>query len=451
MMDCSNTKSRMPNFMRGVAVQVVGESRVRHHITLLVFAVIYCVVITVVRSSYEFASDYAINSTAAVAGARGVSLYDRETLRHLAVERIGAEKTRGLFSGTYSSFIGLPSTAWVYLPFTAFHFEVGLWMYRVVAWIAMVGSIIIASRALPQEDRADAILRAGLVLLTSYATHSSLQLGQVDAWIMIGIALAVWGVSKQRWGLAGIGIALAALLKVSPIVIAIYLLMRGKWQTAVATAVSILAILFAMVIMGSGNDTIIFITAIAPVVGQGTLLNQNQSAVAWIGRMASPQTDFVFSSPPIDLAFLIAGMIVLATIMIGLWAMRWKADVDPSEISVVLIASLLTAPITWDHYMTWAVLGLIPLMRRRAWRILDKRSATAIAALIALGAILIIMPPVAFLPDTLWQQGWMRFATGSMTIGLIAWLAAGWQLAQTSAVTIETTRLIAHNLLGESE
>ena len=95
MMDCSNTKSRMPNFMRGVAVQVVGESRVRHHITLLVFAVIYCVVITVVRSSYEFASDYAINSTAAVAGARGVSLYDRETLRHLAVERIGAEK-RGL-------------------------------------------------------------------------------------------------------------------------------------------------------------------------------------------------------------------------------------------------------------------------------------------------------------------------------------------------------------------
>ena len=305
------------------------------------------------------------------------------------------------------------------------------------------------SRALPQDDRADAILRAGLVLLTQHATHS-LQLGQVDAWIMIGIALAVWEYQNNGGGWRESGSRLPP-FKVSPIVIAIYLLMRGKWQTAVATAVSILAILFAMVIMGSGNDTIIFITAIAPVVGQGTLLNQNQSAVAWIGRMASPQTDFVFSSPPIDLAFLIAGMIVLATIMIGLWAMRWKADVDPSEISVVLIASLLTAPITWDHYMTWAVLGLIPLMRRRAWRILDKRSATAIAALIALGAILIIMPPVAFLPDTLWQQGWMRFATGSMTIGLIAWLVAGWQLAQTSAVTIETTRLIAHNLLGESE
>ena len=252
------------------------------------------------RSAREFASDYAINWTAAKALTRGVSVYDNEAMRRLALEQVGDDRMRGLFSSTYSSFIGLPSTALVYLPFTAFDFGYGLWVYRVTTGLAMAGSIWIASLALPQEDRLDAISLAAIILLTSSTTHSSMQLGQVDAWVMLGIGIAIWGASKGRWTIAGIGIAFAALLKISPLAIAIYLLMRGKWQAALSTALSIALVFSALWMIGRGNDLITFATVIFPAVSQGTLWNQNQSGVAWIGRIVSSQTDFVSAPPTID-------------------------------------------------------------------------------------------------------------------------------------------------------
>ncbi|GEM_PF-1563812 len=429
-------KIQMPNTASNIRLVTTTISR----LVLLSLAASYFAFSLSARTAREFADDYAINWTAAKALTRGASVYDNAAMRRLALEQVGNEKMRGLFSSTYSSFIGLPSTALLYLPFTVFDFNSGLWVYRVTIGLAMVGSVWIASLALPQEDRLDAISLAAIILLSSTATHSSLQLGQVDGWIMVGIGIAIWGASKGRWTIAGIGIAVAALLKISPLVIAVYLLMRGKWQAALSTALSITVVFSALLMIGRGNDLITFATVIFPAVSQGTLWNQNQSGVAWIGRIVSSQTDFISAPPTIDPSIRAAGMMVLAMLLFALWIVRRGKEVEPSEIALVVIAALLTAPLTWEHYVTWSVIGLMTLCRRSMWRALGD-STLVIFMLIVFGAVLIILPTVGFSPDTIHRQEWFRFLTGTLTIGLLAWLIAGWRLIRTSNLSLEARRI----------
>ena len=96
-----------------------------------------------------FAWDFAINRTAAQGWQAGVSLYDRAVLHQLAVEQIADNNSAKLFNGRFTSFVGLPTTAMLHLPFIATSFENSVLWYRVSALLAMLLSIFLVGCAVP--------------------------------------------------------------------------------------------------------------------------------------------------------------------------------------------------------------------------------------------------------------------------------------------------------------
>ena len=70
----------------------------------------------------------------------GVSLYDRAVLHQLAVEQIADNNSFSLFNGRFTSFVGLPTTAMLHLPFVPRLFKTVLW-YRVSTLPAMLLSV----------------------------------------------------------------------------------------------------------------------------------------------------------------------------------------------------------------------------------------------------------------------------------------------------------------------
>jgi hypothetical protein len=126
---------------------------------LLAFFMVYLAALFWFRAFHGFAWDYSINWTAAMALREGLSLYDGAALHQLAVSQIG-NGAQTLFNGRFTSFVGLPTTAILHLPFSVLPYEVSVVVYRWLALFAMLAAILLTGLALPAALRWRAWLRA---------------------------------------------------------------------------------------------------------------------------------------------------------------------------------------------------------------------------------------------------------------------------------------------------
>ena len=155
--------------------QLKRHAQLAQGMLLVAFAVFFSVRLWQ-RCVNDFAWDYAINWIAAQAMKSGLSLYNESGLRQLGLALIGPQAS-ALFTGPFGSYIGLPSTAFLLLPFTFGSFSASLLVYRVLSLAAFVASVFVAGDALPAADRRTAWLWGGLALLTIDPVITSIQLG----------------------------------------------------------------------------------------------------------------------------------------------------------------------------------------------------------------------------------------------------------------------------------
>lgn len=383
------------------------------------------------RVTFGFAYDFAINWTAAVAQRAGISLYDHATLHQLGLRLIGPDMA-GTFRETYTSYIGPPTTALMYRPFVGLTFGVGLTLYRVLSFAAFLLAILLTGLALPRPSRRLAWLVGLVMLLVSEASVASLQLGQVDAWIALALATSVFLASRRRDGAAGIGIGLAALLKVSPTLIIVYCLLRGKFRmaaTAVATAVTLLVV---ATLAGPPDDLARFVTVVAPSLSAASLHIQNQSIAAWLARLAVRDTNLTLFSASLG-AFVWLSVPIAAGLLGSAWN-RWRQSAFVSlELGLLIIVSLLVGPLTWAHYASWALVTVVLVADRRLWEPWPPRQRAALLLAFSLSIALLALPTLYFGPAIIDGSWWLRLATGFKTTGLLLLLAVGFALDSRAA------------------
>ena len=389
-------------------------------------AVLYFLFHLWLRVSLGFAYDFAINWTGAVAQNEGISLYDHATLHELGLRLIGPPMA-DTFRETYNSYIGPPTTALMYRPFAGLSFGVGLSAYRLLSCAAFLLAILLTGLALPRPSRRLAWLVGLVILLVSEASVASLQLGQVDAWIALALATSVFLASRRHEGAAGIGIGLAALLKVSPALIIVYCLLRGKYRmaaTAVATAAGLLVI---ATLAGPPDDLWRFVTVVAPSLSAASLHIQNQSVAAWLARLAVPETNLTLFSAGLG-AFVWLSVPIAAGLLGSAWN-RWRQSAFISlELGLLIVVSLLVGPLTWAHYASWALVSVVLLADRRLWDDWPPPQRTLLLLAFVLSITLLALPTLYFGPALIDGSWWLRLATGLKTTAHLLLLAVGFAL-----------------------
>jgi DNA-binding transcriptional regulator YdaS (Cro superfamily) len=116
------------------------------------------------------------------------------------------------------------------------------------------GIAIVLWRALARRgvslSRLDAVLLFGFALLSSYSAISVVN-GQVNIGLGFAIALGLDGLDRNRGEVAGLAFALAALVKVFPAVLGLWLLRRRAYRgVAVAIAVGLTGLLVGLLALG---------------------------------------------------------------------------------------------------------------------------------------------------------------------------------------------------------
>lgn len=356
--------------------------------------------------------DYSINWLAAMALREGKPFYDLAIMREMAVTHLETY-SRGIFTGNYNSFIGLPTTAMLHLPFTFIDFEQSVPLYRAVCLLAMMLAIFLTGLVLPVTLRVRGWLAGAFFLWWWNAPLFSLQLGQVDAWVMLSLATALFAISREKWKLAGVGIGIAALLKVSPALLVVYCAMKKQWQLVLSFLLMVVVGLLLSWLPQQGEALQQFIHTVLPALGDSTRQVQNQSLGAFCARLFTPENNLLDFSRTVG-GWKYTGFLFAAAMLLILH--RRTHALRASDVSVVILLALLAGPISWDHYLSWAIL---PLMLLAA-----QMSAGAAAGRHLCLLLLLLLPmffPVYYVrPELVANNGWWRCVTGLQMLSLLA-------------------------------
>lgn len=205
-------------------------------------------------------------------------------------------------------------------------------------------------------------------------------------------------VPRKQFLPQGILIGVAAAIKITPLAMLLYFLVRREWKqiaTALLSAVAatLLAAAFrweafveffssTLLDMGSGRD-----------FGVGTEYQSNSSIKGAIQRMYPSTESMEANGLTIGLAWIAASLIV---IVVAAWLIKRLCEkhlvVDAQLVTALTV--LLISPVSWSHHWVWLTL-IIPVFAYRAWSWLSTGWAarSLLAVLIAWAALLLTVPP----------------------------------------------------------
>jgi alpha-1,2-mannosyltransferase len=333
--------------------------------------------------------DLHINMVAAERLVDGLPLYETDDSRARAIER-GGEAMEGAYRAPTNSFVGPPSTALVHVPFTLFDQPTDVAVFRMAALVGMVGSLAIVALCLPRGVRLDGWLLGGGALLWATATVDTLRFGQGHELVMLGLAVAMWASSRERWAWAGAAIGVAAALKISPVLLLVYLLGRGHRSALWGFLASVSGLTAVAALVGRPGDLVTWVRDVAPDVSAGVGRTINQSLPAFLSRLSITGADHA-STAPLGAIRLIGAPLVLGA-LVWLWYRRRGRGVDPMELGVLLLVGLVVGPLTWWHYATWACLPIVLLADPARWGDLSRTATKVKAATLGLGLVLLAAP-----------------------------------------------------------
>ncbi|GHJ49219.1 hypothetical protein Cs7R123_65610 [Catellatospora sp. TT07R-123] len=151
-----------------------------------------------------------------------------------------------------------------------------------------------------------------------------------------------------RW--AGVGIGLAAAIKITPAVFIVFLLLAGRRRAAATAAATAAAATAVAALVAPGPSLAFWTGALWHTSRVGDLAYiSNQSLLGALARL--------HPAAPSRIAWLVAVVAVLA-----LWAVRARRAVRAGDLAggfaLTGLVACLVSPITWVHHLVWAVPAL---------------------------------------------------------------------------------------------
>lgn len=235
--------------------------------------------------------------------------------------------------------------------------------------------------------------------------------GQINIVLMTLVFIDL--VPRKRYLPRGFWIGIAAAIKISPLAMCLYFLLRKEFRAIVVTAVTAVgATLVAAAVRWDATVEYFSVTLLGMSSGNqfgvDSAYQSNSSIKGLLMRFAESQEQLEAHGLLLNVAWLVLS---LATIGLGAWLMvaLMRRDMHVDAILVNSVIMLLISPVSWSHHWVWIAL-ILPVA---TWRLLTiLKGNTALAAVTALWAALVLtIPPKWWFGDdiakfelAIWQK-----------------------------------------------
>lgn len=236
--------------------------------------------------------------------------------------------------------------------------------------------------------------------------YQTFELGQVNLIIMALIMLDCL-VLPPRY--RGIGVGLAAAIKIVPGIFVLYFILRRDWKAVARSGITFSATVLVSLII-TPHETVDYWTNLVGDASRtgDTISSVNQSLPAVIARLTHDRY------PPAVVVVLVS----LCGIVLAVLAARKQLTRghDLAALVSIAIGGLLASPVSWSHHYVWAVPALMILF-------LEKHTVAA-----ALGAAIFYVAPMQLIRFgygvELTYGPWEQFVSAAYPLAAAAWLAS---------------------------
>jgi len=262
-----------------------------------------------------------------------------------------------------------PLLAVLIMPLLALPPRVAGFVWTIANTIAVMGAVAVLAEILPGGRKR--LPWMWLIAVLFVPVLSTLYSGQVNALVLLSIALALWASQRNRPTEAGLALSLGIMLKLMPLTLVVYFLWRRQWRVVIG-AIAGLAILALLCIPFVGWDAMWSYgqhMALKADPHQFEVKPQNQALVGFFSRIL---TSYSWGTPWADnppLAWALGrglGLILLGATFLLCWPGRPVGRLLMEETSLVIIATLLFPSICWYHYLMLLLIPLFTLLWNNA-------------------------------------------------------------------------------------
>ena len=309
----------------------------------------------------EVPSDLRVNYIGALALREGLNPYDNA----VALQVAGREAIPYVGTRLWAMVTNPPTAMLYFAPYSAMPLAAARLAFLAVNHIALLATAVLTWRlvrpALPPAVWLGLVLGV-VALLDPFLL--AFRLGQVDLVIGLALAAAAYRLRNGDDAWAGAWIGVAAMLKIAPGLLALYLLWRRRWWALAGLAATVV-VLGALSLGLTGLDAwLYYLTNRLPDLLAGSALFNNLSVPGLILRVfMGPELaeGFLDLQPDIPLARLLISIAVLGAIGITAQTLGRQARTGRGfvlEFSLAVVAALVVSGVTWPHYLAW----LLPLV-----------------------------------------------------------------------------------------
>jgi alpha-1,2-mannosyltransferase len=216
--------------------------------------------------------------------------------------------------------------------------------------------------------------------------RENISYGQVNIYLGLAIAFDFLFLARRLPKAFGIGVGLAAAVKLTPGIFILYLLVTRRWRAAIVASATFVVLSFGVAIVAYEEVRDFFTVILWDTSRVGHPDNVfNQSVNGFLARLASP--DLPSRGLWAALAFVV--------VVFGMWR-AWKlfqAGDDLAGVTVTGLVALMVTPISWTHHAVW-VMPVMVILGHRAVELgrrlkelskAERRSYWTVIGLIMLG------------------------------------------------------------------
>jgi alpha-1,2-mannosyltransferase len=301
-----------------------------------------------------------------------------------------------------------------------------------LAAVPLVAWLTLGAMGKRGVGRAAMALAVSAIGLWAEPVTKALFLGQIEPLLLL---LVVWDLTRpdtRKW--KGVGLGIAAGIKLVPLLFIPYLIVAGKIrQATVATATFFVTVIVGFMAL-PGPSASYWLTGYFIEPGRTGAIDAlvNQSLLATLARHAGSAYGAQRLWLPIAIA---AGLVG-----IGAGALFSRAGRPVQGWVLVGITGVLVSPISWDHHWVW----MLPLLAMIGGLVMSARGAARyvyLAAGLAVAAVFVSWPPKlsgpkAFVPGS-GLLGWFVQPPESYAVtNLHGWQLLTWNLFVTAGSAI---------------
>ncbi|MGP5246450.1 glycosyltransferase 87 family protein [Corynebacterium flavescens] len=227
---------------------------------------------------------------------------------------------------------------------------------------------------------------------------------QINIVVMALVVLDL--VPRRRWLPQGILIGLAAAIKITPLAILLYFLLRKEARpifTALASAVvaTVVAGLFRWQAFVEFFSTKLFALGSGSNVGVATEYQSNSSIKGALQRLFSSAESMEAQSTLLNVTWLVLSLVVIVCGSALILALLKRSMLVDAQLITALVM-LLISPVSWSHHWVWLSLVLpVFIYRAWTWRHHTWVAGSLLTVLVAWLAMLVTVPPKWWFGDAI--------------------------------------------------